>query len=61
MVSADPEAVPSWLKERFESLTTPDCFNNLLGHSLFIIPVRAYDKGYSVEPSKTKVTEPASG
>lgn len=61
MVSADPEAVPSWLKERFESLTTPDCFNNILGQSLFIIPVSAYEKGYTVDTSKTKVTQTDSG
>ena len=61
MVSAEPEAVPSWLKERFESLTTPDCFNNILGQSLFIIPVSAYEKGYTVDTPKTKVTQTDSG
>lgn len=61
MVSADPDALPDWLKERFESTTTPECFDNIIGQTLFTVPVTAYEKGYTIETPQTKVTETENG
>lgn len=61
MVSADPDALPDWLKERFESTTTPECFDNIIGQILFTVPVSAYEKGYTIETPQTKVTETDNG
>ncbi len=61
MVSADPDALPDWLKERFESTTTPECFDNIIGQTLFTVPVSAYEKGYTIETPQTKVTETENG
>lgn len=61
IVSADPDALPEWLKERFESTTTPECFENIIGQTLFTVPVIAYEKGYTIETPQTKVTQTDNG
>lgn len=61
MVSADPQTLPSWIKDRFESGTTSECFDNILGKALYIVPVTAHETGCTLNAEHLTVTKTASG
>lgn len=61
MVSADPDALPDWFKKRFETDTTPECFDKIIGQGLYTIPVTAHEKGYTIDTPQTKVTQTDNG